>query len=138
MAASALFPLQLDLFKTHKIGYTIQLCRFAGSAGDSASYLSYLAFDANFSYFRMLLWVLHNVPVEGNLYKIVGTLVVFHTAWVTLTPLIFIACKWLIIGEYRKGRYPIRGSAMFCVSSLAVEVGETLNMYYRMLGAKIG
>jgi len=92
---------------------------------------------------------LHKVPFEGNLFKFVLTLVVFHTLWVTLTPLLFVVCKWLIIGEYRKGRYPLWGEYYlrwwFC-DVLRKLIGrgswgahpQTLNMYYRMLGAKIG
>ena len=153
MAASSLFSLQLDLSKTPFDPTRLDIpFSFSGLLFQLVPLLLIYPIwhlTRTFLFFRTLLWVLHNVPVEGNLYKFVGTLVVFHTAWVTLTPLIFVACKWLIIGEYRKGRYPIWGEYYlrwwFC-DVLRKLIGrgswgahpETLNMYYRMLGAKIG
>jgi carbonic anhydrase/acetyltransferase-like protein (isoleucine patch superfamily) len=96
-----------------------------------------------------LLWILNTVPGERNLYKFVLTLVVFHASWVTFTPLLFVLIKWVVIGRYRKGRYPIWGEyylRWWFVDVLRKLIGRgswgahhvTLNLYYRMLGAKIG
>ena len=102
-----------------------------------------------FLFFRILLSMLHAVPGERNLVKFLFTLIVFHAVWVTVTPLIFILLKWLIIGKYRKGRYAIWSNyylRWWFVDVMRKLIGrgswgahpETLNMYYRMLGAKIG
>jgi len=34
---------------------------------------------------------------------------IFHLLWVTLVPLLFVAIKWIVIGRYQPGRYPIWG-----------------------------
>jgi acyl-CoA synthetase (AMP-forming)/AMP-acid ligase II/acetyltransferase-like isoleucine patch superfamily enzyme/acyl carrier protein len=102
-----------------------------------------------FLFFRILLSMLHAVPGEHNLVKFLLTLVVFHAVWVTVTPLLFVALKWLIIGKYRKGRYALWSNyylRWWFVDVMRKLIGrgswgahpETLNIYYRMLGAKIG
>ena len=102
-----------------------------------------------FLFFRILLAMLHAVPGERNLIKFLCTLVVFHGAWVTITPLIFVLLKWLIIGKYRKGRYALWSSyylRWWFVDVMRKLIGrgswgahpQTLNIFYRMLGAKIG
>ena len=62
-----------------------------------------------FLFFQTLLFFLNEVPGPKNVWKFVATLVTFHLFWVTVAPLLFIVCKWLIIGKYQKGRYPLWG-----------------------------
>jgi acyl-coenzyme A synthetase/AMP-(fatty) acid ligase/carbonic anhydrase/acetyltransferase-like protein (isoleucine patch superfamily)/acyl carrier protein len=72
----------------------------------------------------------------------------FHMCWVTIVPLIFVAIKWLVIGRYQAGRYPIWGS--YYLRWWFVDVCRKLflrgiwgsndlllNFYYRLLGANI-
>lgn len=74
--------------------------------------------------------------------------VVFQMLWVTLAPLVFIAIKWIVIGRYKEGRYPIW--SMYYLRWWFVDVCRKLFLrgiwgnsdmmlrcYYRMLGAKI-
>jgi acyl-CoA synthetase (AMP-forming)/AMP-acid ligase II/acetyltransferase-like isoleucine patch superfamily enzyme/acyl carrier protein len=102
-----------------------------------------------FLFFRILLSMLHAVPGERNLVKFLMTLVVFHSLWVTITPLIFVVLKWTIIGKYRQGRFALWSDyylRWWFLDVMRKLIGrgswgahpETLNMYYRMLGAKIG
>lgn len=75
--------------------------------------------------------------------------VIFQMLWVTFAPLVFIVIKWTVIGRYRQGRYPIWSSYYLrwwfvdqCRRLLLKGIwgsnDMTLNMYYRLLGAKIG
>lgn len=106
-------------------------------------------FSRFFLFFMSLLKVLHKLPGEGNYLKFVLTLVVFHALWVTLTPLIFVLLKWVVIGRYQKGRYALWSS--YYLRWWLVDVcrkmfgngiwghhNDTLVLYYRLLGAKIG
>ncbi len=73
-----------------------------------------------------------------------GVLIVFYPIML----LVAIAIKWLVIGRYRAGDYPLWGSYYFrfwLVNTIhsAVPVGYLegtpwLNLYYRLLGARIG
>jgi hypothetical protein len=100
-------------------------------------------------FFYILLWSINNVPGDRDLGKFVAAYLAFHTIWITVTPLIFVAMKWIIIGRYKAGRYPIWGS--YYLRWWFVDVMRKLflrgiwgsndvllNAYYRMLGAKIG
>lgn len=102
-----------------------------------------------FLFFHTLLFILNETPGPKNLMKFIATLVIFHCFWVTIAPLIFVLCKWLIIGKYKKGRYPLWGNyylRWWIVDVLRKMIGrgswgsneQTLSLYYRMLGAKIG
>jgi hypothetical protein len=62
-----------------------------------------------FLFFRCLVYVLQKVPSVHSLVLFVATLVTYHFIWVTLTPLLFVAVKWTVIGRYQCGRYPIWG-----------------------------
>ena len=66
-----------------------------------------------------------------------------------MTPLVFILIKWVVIGKYQQGRYPIWGSYYLrwwfvdvCRKIIGRGVWGSNNfmlcLYYRMLGAKIG
>ena len=72
----------------------------------------------------------------------------FHLMWITFVPLIFVAIKWIVIGHYKPGRYPIWGS--YYLRWWFVDVcrklflrgiwgsnDAMLNFYYRLLGANI-
>jgi len=72
-----------------------------------------------------------------------------HFLWITFVPLVFVAIKWIVIGRYKAGRYPIRGS--YYLRWWFVDVcrklflrgiwgsdPRLLRFYYRMLGADIG
>jgi acyl-CoA synthetase (AMP-forming)/AMP-acid ligase II/acetyltransferase-like isoleucine patch superfamily enzyme len=99
-------------------------------------------------FFSLLLRSLEVVP--GN--RDVGTFVIaylaFHLFWITITPLVFVAIKWIVIGRYKPGRYPIWGSYYLrwwfvdiCRKIFLRGVwgsnGTLLNFYYSLLGAKI-
>jgi len=102
-----------------------------------------------FLFFMALMYALQKVPSDNNLISFIITLVLFHFAWVVVTPLIFVLIKWLIIGKYQEGRYAVWsnyylrwwfvdvvrklfGKGIFGSSE------ELLAFYYRLLGATIG
>jgi carbonic anhydrase/acetyltransferase-like protein (isoleucine patch superfamily)/acyl carrier protein len=100
-------------------------------------------------FFHLLLSWIDFFTSETNVINFVIAYLVYHILWVTITPLIFVAIKWLVIGRYRAGRYPIWGSYYLrwwfvdiCRKLFLRGVwgsNETLlNFYYRLLGAKIG
>lgn len=102
-----------------------------------------------FLFFRVLLLMMVKVPGVHSLIVFVATLVAYHFLWVVITPLLFVIAKWVVIGKYRKGRYPLWGEyylRWWFMDVLRKLIGrglwgsnETmLNTYYRMLGAKIG
>lgn len=102
-----------------------------------------------FLFFRTLLWLLYFVPGERYLLKFLLTLIVFHSIWVTVTPLMFVILKWTLIGKYRQGRYPLWGVyylQWWFLDVMRKLIGrgswgahpQMLNLYYRMLGANIG
>ncbi len=106
-------------------------------------------FSRFFTFFMSLLLVLHHVPGENNLWGFIFTLVAFHFLWTAITPLIFVLIKWVVIGRYQQGRYPIWGwyyLRWWFVDVCRKIIGRgfwgsnnfTLCLYYRMLGAKIG
>ena len=99
-------------------------------------------------FFAFLLWSFDWLPTR-NLGTFVLAFYIFHLLWIVFTPLIFVAIKWLVIGRYRAGRYPIWGS--YYLRWWFVDVCRklflrgfwgstdwTLTLYYRMLGAQIG
>ncbi len=74
---------------------------------------------------------------------------IFHLVWLTVAPLVFVMIKWIVIGRYRKGRYALWSSyymRWWFVDMFRRLIGrgiwgtseDLLNIYYRMLGAKIG
>lgn len=100
-------------------------------------------------FFCLLLWSISNVPGDRDIGRFIFAYLAFHTIWITITPLIFVAIKWIVIGRYQPGRYPIWGS--YYLRWWFVDVCRklflrgiwggnevTLNLYYSMLGAKIG
>ena len=102
-----------------------------------------------FLFFRLLLLVLGTVPGGHNLISFVVTLVIFHFLWVTLTPLLFVAIKWGVVGRYEAGRYRLWGDTYmrwWFVDIMRKLIGrgfwgshpDLLAFYYRLLGASIG
>ena len=100
-------------------------------------------------FFYILLYSITNVPGDRDIFRFIWAYIAYHTIWITITPLIFVALKWMIIGRYKAGRYPIWGS--YYLRWWFVDVMRKLflrgiwgsndvmlNAYYRMLGAKIG
>jgi len=100
-------------------------------------------------FFALLLRTLSLVPDERDLGTFVLAYLAFHLWWVTVTPLVFVVIKWVVIGRYRAGRYPLWSG--YYLRWWFVDVCRkmflrgiwgsneiTLNFYYRMLGAKIG
>jgi carbonic anhydrase/acetyltransferase-like protein (isoleucine patch superfamily)/acyl carrier protein len=72
----------------------------------------------------------------------------YHSLFMTFVPLIFVAIKWLVIGRYQAGRYPIRGSyyLRWWIVDVCRKVfprgiwgwnAGLLRFYYRLLGADI-
>lgn len=100
-------------------------------------------------FFFVLLWSVEMIPGERDLFTFVLAYLSFHLCWITVTPLVFVAIKWMVIGRYAEGRFPIWGT--YYIKWWIVDVcrklflrgiwgsNETfLNCYYRMLGADIG
>ena len=100
-------------------------------------------------FFAMILKCLETFPGVRNIGTLVIAYLIFHLFWITITPLVFVAIKWLVIGRYKAGRYPIWGT--YYLRWWFVDVcrklflrgiwgsnGTLLNFYYRLLGAKIG
>ncbi|KAG7368376.1 AMP-binding enzyme [Nitzschia inconspicua] len=106
-------------------------------------------FSRFFLFFMSLLAILHKTPGEHNILKFIFTVVAFHFMWTLITPLIFVLIKWIVIGKYQEGRYPIWGRYYLrwwfvdiCRKVIGRGVWGSHNvllcMYYQMLGAKIG
>lgn len=100
-------------------------------------------------FFGLLLWSIDNVPGDRDIGRFIFAYIAFHTIWISVTPLVFVAIKWIVIGRYRRGRFPIWGS--YYLRWWFVDICRklflrgiwgcnevSLNAYYRMLGAKIG
>jgi acyl-CoA synthetase (AMP-forming)/AMP-acid ligase II len=114
LAASSLFSKKLDLSKTpfEHSRMEVQPGYFTILFQLFPLFLIYpsWALTRIFLFFETLITVLNRTPESSAIIKFIMTLVLFHLAWVTLTPLVFVLCKWLIIGKYKHGRYPIWGS----------------------------
>jgi acyl-CoA synthetase (AMP-forming)/AMP-acid ligase II/acetyltransferase-like isoleucine patch superfamily enzyme/acyl carrier protein len=100
-------------------------------------------------FFRLLLWSIDNTPGSRDIGTFVVAYLVFHFTWVTITPLVFVAIKWIVIGRYRAGRYPIWSSyylrwwfvdicRKIFLRGIWGSHDVLLNAYYKMLGANIG
>ena len=100
-------------------------------------------------FFFLLVWCKSYVPVLSFWPRFVAVSFICYTVWITIIPLIFVALKWMIIGRYKAGRYPIFGCyylRWWFVDVMRKLFGRgiwgsneaLLAVYYRMLGAKIG
>jgi len=96
------------------------------------------------------LWIgLQRQPQLSRLQALVGALALERLAAGLALPLVGVAAKWLIIGRYRAGAYPLWGSyylrwwlvdqtLQVCGRGLFRHSRRALNWYYRSLGARIG
>jgi len=153
MAVSSLFSKQLNPDK-----YRFDNARLDYSSGFFATlfqlvplFVMYPVWQLSrfFLFFRALVMMLNKVPGVHSLVTFVSTLVIFHLVWVTVTPLLFVMVKWLIIGRYRAGRYPIWSQyylrwwfvdivRQLCGRGVWGSNEMMINCFYRMLGANIG
>jgi acetyltransferase-like isoleucine patch superfamily enzyme len=97
-----------------------------------------------------LLVLLSNEWRAGQeLLMLAAALFLFNIVMSTVSPLLFILIKWTVIGRYRTGRYPVFGSyylrwwfvdvcRKFFGKGMFASSDWSLNLYYRLLGAKIG
>ncbi|MCJ1246778.1 hypothetical protein MMC30_003987 [Trapelia coarctata] len=101
-----------------------------------------------FMSFTITMWQTHTILIERFLNLLIA---MFFAKILTqiCSPVFGIALKWLIIGRYKEGIYPMWGSYhtrwWFVEKSLAVTgkgifqyTDYTTLLYYRLLGAKIG
>lgn len=115
-----------------------------------------------FFYFMYLISVLRRVPDTQRFFfklnefdfdyyvtALILTLFTFHLMWVTITPLLFVVLKWIVIGKYQQGRFALWSNyylRWWFVDVCRKLIGRgiwgyspvLLNVYYRLLGAKIG
>lgn len=98
--------------------------------------------------FSIAMWQTHTVLIE----RFINLLIAMFLAKIltqVCSPVFGIALKWLVIGRYKEGMYPMWGSYhtrwWFVEKSLAVTgkgifqyTDYTTLLYYRLLGAKIG
>lgn len=93
-------------------------------------------------------WVT-NMSIPGRLLDLVISMTIARLATRTIAPVLAIACKWLLIGRYQEGIYPMWGSYhtrwWFTQKVIAIcGIGNfgmfnfTRVLYYRAMGAKIG
>ncbi|KAI0020911.1 hypothetical protein F4780DRAFT_319670 [Xylariomycetidae sp. FL0641] len=93
-------------------------------------------------------WITH-VTIPGRLLNLVLSMAVGRAVTKTVTPLLAIIFKWLVIGRYKEGVYPMWGpyhSRWWITQKVIATAGSgifgyfdcTRNMFYRLMGAKIG
>ena len=101
-------------------------------------------------FLRCVVWFVSGVPSADDIGAfILAYIFFFFVIWQTLTPLVFVAIKWTVIGRYQPGRYRIYDT--YYLRWWFVDICRKLflrgiwgcnqtmlNLYYRMLGAKIG
>jgi len=102
-----------------------------------------------FCFFLLVLNLCPHIPGNNHLLIFFVALFVFHLLWITIMPLVFVLIKWCVVGKYLPGRYPLWGSTYlrwWFVEVCRNVIGRgifganenTLNFYYRLLGANIG
>ena len=90
-----------------------------------------------------------NGTIPGRLLNLVASMAIGRTVTTTVVPMLAITFKWLVIGRFKEGLYPMWGSYhtqwWLCQRTIAVAgmgIWGTFNwsrvLYYRLLGAKIG
>ncbi|GAB7358651.1 hypothetical protein MBLNU230_g3880t1 [Neophaeotheca triangularis] len=93
-------------------------------------------------------WYTNDI-VLGRLVNLVVSLLVANAAVKLITPFLAIAFKWIIIGRYREGLYPMWSSYhtrwWICQKAIGIAGKGAFNLtdtsrvwYYRLMGAKIG
>jgi acyl carrier protein len=89
----------------------------------------------------------HSVP--GRFVNLVVSILISRVVTRCIAPLVGIMIKWLIIGRYRQGMYPMWGlyhTRWWLVQKIVAICGKgffstndmTLRVYYRLMGASIG
>lgn len=87
--------------------------------------------------------------VPGRLFNLTLAILVARIATKAIAPWVGIAAKWLIIGRYKEGLYPMWGSyhtrwwmvqkiVDICGHGLFAQTNYTNNLYLRLMGAKVG
>ncbi|POS72287.1 peroxisomal-coenzyme A synthetase [Diaporthe helianthi] len=87
--------------------------------------------------------------VPGRLFNLTLAILVARIATKAIAPWIGIAAKWLLIGRYKEGIYPMWGPyhtrwwlvqkiVDICGHGLYAQTNYTNNLYLRLMGAKIG
>ncbi|KAL2759895.1 hypothetical protein ACRALDRAFT_2023993 [Sodiomyces alcalophilus JCM 7366] len=93
-------------------------------------------------------WPTTNV-VEGRFFNLVFAITLAYIVVQTITPFLGIAAKWIIIGRYRPGLYPMWGSyhtrwwmvqkiTSLCGSGFFNASDGLKTLYCRLMGAKVG
>lgn len=87
--------------------------------------------------------------MPGRLLSLCISLALCRAVTMIVAPLVLVATKWLVIGKYREGLYPMWGAyhnrwwfvqkvAEICGSGIFDTFNWTRVLYYRMLGVRIG
>lgn len=87
--------------------------------------------------------------VPGRLFNLAVSILVARLATKAFAPWVGIAAKWLIIGRYKEGLYPMWGSyhtrwwmvqkiVDICGLGLFTQTNYTLCLYLRLMGARVG
>ncbi|KAJ4141732.1 hypothetical protein NW768_000949 [Fusarium equiseti] len=90
-----------------------------------------------------------NASVPGRFVNLVASLLISRIVTRCISPIVGIIAKWLIIGRYREGMYPMWGfyhTRWWLVQKIVAVCGKgffstndmALRIYYRLLGASIG
>ncbi|KAH6989430.1 hypothetical protein BKA56DRAFT_254672 [Ilyonectria sp. MPI-CAGE-AT-0026] len=90
-----------------------------------------------------------NDSIPGRLLNLIVSITISRIVVRCLAPLVGILCKWLIIGRYRRGLYPMWGlyhTRWWMVQKITSICGKgmfnsndaTQRLYCRLMGAKIG
>lgn len=84
------------------------------------------------------------LAISTGVFSMIGLVLISFPVWVALT----IALKWLVIGRHRPGAWPVWGLQYFrfwlvsrlqAMSGIGLVSGTPLmNLYYRLMGAKVG
>jgi len=99
-------------------------------------------------------WVLLMDAGVGRLRALVIAMIIARVMTGFIFPLFGVLCKWVLVGRYRAGKYPLWGSMYlrwwlteqtlqifgkgYFAGSMPIFGNSMLVLYYRMLGAKIG
>eukprot|EP00026_Physarum_polycephalum_P000199 Phypoly_transcript_00199.p1 GENE.Phypoly_transcript_00199~~Phypoly_transcript_00199.p1 ORF type:complete len:1729 (+),score=274.19 Phypoly_transcript_00199:185-5371(+) len=110
--------------------------------------VSWFVFLQFFAFFNHMLQDAGMRSLERLVALIISLAVTKLTMWIVL-PIVFIGIKWTIIGKYKAGRFPLWGQyylrwwfvdqcRKLTGRGIFKHFGWSMNLYYRMLGAKIG
>ena len=99
-------------------------------------------------------WVIFMNMGMSRFLSLVGAIIIARVVMSIIFPLVSIALKWIIVGKYRPGKYPLWGSMYirwWLVEQIIIIAGKGIyqfdtplignfvgTLYYTMMGAKIG